>query len=325
MNGNFKAKKIVFLGTPDFAIPSLSKIYKSSYELLLVITQPDKPAGRGNKLKAPAVKVFCQERNVSFVQTEKLGKDRELIDKLKALNPDLFVTCAFGQILTEEILSIPKFGTWNIHASLLPRWRGAAPIQYAIASGDGKTGITIMFTEKLLDAGNIISQIETKITEQDNLGSLSERLSLLGAELLLKTLNESNLRESVENYKQDESLVTYASKVDEDFSRLDFDTMTAVEICRKIRSLSPFIGSTCLVRFNSSQIKLKIFEAEPEKEDPDILGQAEQAKEAGILLGIKNNSVKIGCKDGYILAKTIQPENKSRMNGADWFRGLRAH
>lgn len=320
MNEIFKAKKIIFLGTPDFAIPSLSKIFESSYELLLVITQPDKPAGRGNKLKAPEVKVFCQEENIPFVQTEKLGKDTELINKLESLNPDLFVTCAFGQILTEEVLSIPRFGTWNIHASLLPRWRGAAPIQHAIASGDEKTGITIMFTEKLLDAGNIISQVETRISEHDNLGSLSERLSVLGAELLLKTLNESNLKGSVENYKQDESLVTYASKIDENFSRLDFHTMTAEEICRKVRALSPFIGSTCFVRFNSLQIKLKIFEAEFEKE---FTGAQEELKEAGILLGIENNSVKIACKDSCILAKIIQPENKSRMNAADWFRGLR--
>ena len=182
--------RIIFLGTPDFAIPSLEALFNNNFEIPLIITQPDKPAGRGHKIIACPVKQFALKNNIAVCQPEKLKNDFELIEKLKSLQPDLMITAAFGQIISEEIIKIPKLGIWNVHASLLPRWRGAAPINWAILAGDDQTGITIMQTEKGLDTGPILSQASLEILKTDTAKSLTSKLSKLGAELLLKTIHK---------------------------------------------------------------------------------------------------------------------------------------
>ena len=180
--------RIIFLGTPEFALPSLEKILESKHELLAVITQVDKPCGRGNKIKQSPVKEFALKHNIKVLQYDKISRDG--VDDIKALNPDIMVTAAYGQILSQAIIDIPKFGIINVHASILPKFRGASPIQSAIIKGETQTGITIMQTEAGLDTGDILNVEKVIIGEDETAGELSLRLSKIGADLLIKTLNE---------------------------------------------------------------------------------------------------------------------------------------
>ena len=180
--------KIIFLGTPDFAIPSLDKILSSKHELLAVITQIDKPSGRGNKLTESPVKIWAKNHGIKVLQYEKISRDG--LEEIKNLAPDLMITAAYGQILSQSIIDIPKYGIINVHASLLPKYRGAAPIQAAIMNGETYTGVTIMQTEAGLDTGDILSVGKTTIGEEETAGELSHRLSEMGAELLMMTIED---------------------------------------------------------------------------------------------------------------------------------------
>ena len=176
------------MGTPDFAVPSLKALHEAGYEIPLVITQPDKPAGRGKKITPPPVKVLAKNLGIPIYQPEKVKGNEELIEKLKEISPDLIVVAAYGKILPDEILNLPKFGCINIHASLLPEYRGASPIQSALLDGKEKTGVTIMLISPELDAGDIISQREVPIEKSDNAQTLHDKLAQVGAELLIETI-----------------------------------------------------------------------------------------------------------------------------------------
>lgn len=180
--------KVIFLGTPEFAIPSLEKLLNSHHEVLAVVTQLDKPSGRGNKLKPSPVKEFALKNNIKVLQYEKISRDG--VEELKSFNPDIMVTAAYGQILSQAIIDIPKHGIINVHASLLPKYRGASPIQSSILAGDTLTGVTIMQTEISLDTGDILNVQSTNIGENETAGELTTRLAEIGSDLLIKTLNE---------------------------------------------------------------------------------------------------------------------------------------
>ena len=298
--------RIIFLGTPDFAIPSLEALFNNNFEIPLIITQPDKPAGRGHKIIACPVKQFALKNNIAVCQPEKLKNDFELIEKLKSLQPDLMITAAFGQIISEEIIKIPKLGIWNVHASLLPRWRGAAPINWAILAGDDQTGITIMQTEKGLDTGPILSQASLEILKTDTAKSLTSKLSKLGAELLLKTIHKRP-----QAVAQDNLLATQASKLTKELGCINWQNMTAEEIYRKVKALNPWPS---VVFKNTNQETIKILEA-------DLIDSEKEFDKAHLLES--NSKFLIACKKGILEIKMVQPPNKAKMKAVDWLRGLK--
>ena len=221
------------MGTPDFAIPALQSLIDSEHEVAAVFTQPDKPKGRGMKLAASPVKKLAQENGIEVFQPQSLKRNAdEYISKIREIDPDVIVVAAYGKILPKEILEIPEFGCVNVHGSLLPKYRGAAPIQHAVLNGDEKTGITTMLMAEGLDTGDILLTSETKIGENETAEELFDRLSVLGAELLMNTLKELE-NGNITPQKQDEQNASYASMLAKDMCEIDF-SKSAFEVHKKI-------------------------------------------------------------------------------------------
>ncbi|MDJ0625383.1 MAG: methionyl-tRNA formyltransferase [Candidatus Caenarcaniphilales bacterium] len=309
---NNKNIKVIFLGTPNFAIPTLNKLINSGFSIPLVISQPDRPVGRGHKLTETPVKTVAKENNLNVYQPNRISKDIELINTLKELEPDLMVTAAFGQILSQEIIDIPKWGIWNVHASLLPRWRGAAPINWAILEGDKETGVTIMKTEKGLDTGPMLHKRSVPIDATDNAVILAEKLSELGAEALEEAINLKLQGELVEE-KQDDSKTTYASKLTKEMSLIDWNTMSAFEVDRKVKGLNPWPGT--VFQFEDKQIKL----IEANIFDENSLNSFEVGNiRIGEVFKINKKQVLVRCKEGFIELVTVQPPNKNKIKGFEW-------
>ncbi|MDF2556275.1 MAG: methionyl-tRNA formyltransferase [Bacillales bacterium] len=229
--------KIVFMGTPDFSVPVLERIIADGYEVVAVVTQPDRPVGRKRLLTPPPVKVAALKYGIPVLQPEKIREQEEL-KKVFAFNPDLLVTAAFGQILPKELLEFPKYGCINVHASLLPELRGGAPIHYALMQGKAKTGVTIMYMAERLDAGDMISKVEVAIDELDHTGSLHEKLSIAGAQLLSETLPKL-LAGEINAESQDETRATFARNIKREQERIDW-SKTGREIYNHIRGLHPW-------------------------------------------------------------------------------------
>lgn len=230
---------LIFLGTPDFAVPVLEKLSKS-FQVIGVITQPDRPSGRGRKLVPPAVKVSAESLNLEIFQPQDVNSKLSL-DLIKSWNPDLITVAAFGQILSPALLALPHYGCLNVHASLLPRWRGASPINAAILENDPFSGITIMKMAEGLDDGPILTQESTPIQSHETAGSLSERLSAIGADLLVKTI-PSYISGDIQTQTQDQSKITYAHLLKRQDGLLDFK-QSAEQLARKIRAYSPWPGT----------------------------------------------------------------------------------
>lgn len=228
--------KVVFMGTPDFSVPTLQALIDAGYEVAGVFTQPDRPRGRGGKVQMSPVKELALRLGIPVFQPLKIRADG--LEPLRALAPDVCVTAAFGQILSQEVLDVPRLGTVNVHASLLPRHRGAAPVQWAILSGDAVTGVTTMFTDRGIDTGDMLLSAQTPILPEDTAGTLTERLSRMGAELLLETLRRLEAGDCPRR-KQDEALSTYDPKVEKEMGRLDF-TRPAGECALRVRAMSPW-------------------------------------------------------------------------------------
>ena len=300
--------KILFMGTPDFAVPSLKALIENDYEVVGVVTQTDRPKGRGHILQAPPVKEYAKRHNIPVLQPERLSKEPEMINKIAQLNPDLIVTCAFGQILPQSLLDIPKYGTINVHGSLLPKYRGAAPIQWAIINGDKKTGITTMFTELGLDTGDILLKDEVNIDLDMTAGELHDIMSELGAKTLIKTikaLEDGTLKRT----KQDESQATYAQKIDKKTGIIDW-SQPSLAIHNRIRGTNPWPGAQstmCGKRFKicCSQMA-EIPESLYEKiYNPDIM--------PGTILELVSCNMWVKTGDGALLIREIQAESCKRM------------
>lgn len=227
--------KIIFAGTPDFAVPTLAALIAAGHEIVMVLTQPDRPAGRGMKLKASPVKELALQHNLPVYQPEAL-KTPESREPLSGLNADVMVVAAYGLILPQSVLDLPKRGCYNVHASLLPRWRGAAPIQRAILAGDTETGVTIMEVVLALDAGAMLKKGSVPITESDTAQSLHDALAAIGGKLMVEVLSELD---GIRPEPQDESLVTYAEKLRKDEAPLDWKR-SATELSRQVRAFNPF-------------------------------------------------------------------------------------
>ena len=295
----------VFIGTPDIAVKSLEAlISETDINVLAVVTPPDKPQGRKMIITPPPVKVAAVERGLTVYQTKSIKKDEELINILKNLKPDFFITFAYGQILSQEVLDIPKYGTVNVHASLLPKYRGANPIQHAIVNGDAVTGITTMLTALGMDEGDMCLTKKIDITENMTDIELREIISNESPEILIDTIKKL-YNKTITPVKQNNTEATYAGKFSKDDGKLSFDD-SAVNIHNKVRGLLSWPG--CYFEYCGK--KIKIFKTE--------LSNQNMAYESGIVLDITKNGILVGTKTGSILLKEVQPESKNKMPAYAW-------
>ncbi|MDH4222911.1 MAG: methionyl-tRNA formyltransferase [candidate division Zixibacteria bacterium] len=301
--------RIVFMGTPEFALPSLSLLLKSQHQIAGVVTQPDKPRGRGLKLSSSPVKKFAELNDLKVLTPDKL-KSEEFIDSLRELEPDLIAVVAF-RILPEEIFLLPPKGTINLHASILPKYRGAAPINWVIINGERITGATTFFIQKKVDTGNIILQREVEITPEENSGELSLKLSRLGAELLLETINLIDKGE-VRTFPQDESGISLAPKITEEVCKIDW-TKKALEINNLIRGLSPYPGAFTYFRGKL----LKVYKAGVET------GSSTPAEPGKVVEVNQTKGILVQTGQGSLYLLEVQLEGKKKLMAADFMRGAR--
>lgn len=300
--------KIVFMGTPDFSTGVLEMLIEE-HDVIAVVTQPDRPVGRKKVLTPPPVKVVAIKHDIPVYQPEKLNHSSEL-EEIINLKPDLIVTAAFGQLLPKSLLDAPKYKAVNVHASLLPRYRGGAPIHYAVMNGEKKTGVTIMYMAEKLDAGNIISQDEIDIKENDTVGDVHDQLAVLGTELLKRTLR-TIFNGTNESIPQDESLVSFASNISREDERIDW-TKDAQSIHNHIRGLSPW--PVAYTTMNDKNLKLWRSEiVENVKGEPGEI--VETTKDLII--------VATGSEDGVALTE-IQLAGKKRVKSRDYLSGLQS-
>lgn len=300
--------KIVFFGTPDIGLKSLEYLYNSDkINVLAVVTQPDKPAGRGHKLQMSPIKKFAIEKNILVFQPKSIRKEPEIQEELKKLNPDFFVTFAFGQILSQEVLDIPKYETINLHASLLPKYRGANPIQRAIINGDKETGICTMITELGLDCGDICQKLVIPISDTMNCEELWNEIAEASPQMIENTL--INLQNgTLEPQKQCENGVCMANKLTKEECQIDW-TKSNVEINNLVRGICRCPSAYFM--FNNKIIK--IIESTP----------IEGTGEVGKVVNFSKNGVDIACGNGLLRLIKVKPEGKGEMFAKDWYNGVK--
>lgn len=306
--------RIIFFGTPKIALKSLDYLIKSDkIEVLAVVTQLDKPAGRGHKIISPPIKEFALEHNIPVFQPASIKKDFEMQETLKKLNPDFFVTFAFGQILSKEVLQIPKYATINLHASLLPLYRGANPIQRALINGDKKTGICTMVTEEGLDCGDICLRDEINITENMNYEELFELIAQKAPSLIEMTLlNIKN--DSLIMTEQIHEKATYAHKIKKEDAKIDW-TKSAREIHNWVRGLYKFPSAHCF--FRDKLVKIMETRILDEEIPAGFLG------ETGEILKVSKEGIEVATMEGILLIVKVKPEGKGEMAAKDWANGLK--
>lgn len=298
--------RVVFMGTPDFSVPTLEKIIEAGHEVIGVVTQPDKAKGRGKKVLFPPVKETALAHNLSVYQPKR-ARDPEFIEEMKALNPDVMVVVAFGQILPKAILDIPKYGCINVHASLLPKYRGAAPIQWAVIRGEKVSGVTTMQMDVGLDTGDMLLKTEIPLDEEETGGSLHDKLSTLGGNLLIETLEKIEAGD-IHPEKQDDSQAgEYARMLDKNLGRIDF-SMPAVEIEHLIRGLNPW--PSAFTSYNGKTMKLW-------KAKADNCGQGVP----GQVIHVDKNSFTVQTGQGTLQILELQMEGKKRMDAGAFLRG----
>lgn len=299
-------KRIVFMGTPDFAVNILQGLLEK-YQVVGVVSQPDKKIGRKQILTSTPVKRVAMDHNIKVLQPSNIRKEyQEILD----LNPDIIITCAYGQIIPKEILENPPFGCINVHASLLPKLRGGAPIHKAIINGDSKTGVTIMYMEEKLDSGDMIASKETPITMDDNLESLHDRLSMMGKELLLDIL-PSIFNQTNQRIRQNEEDATYAFNITREEEHICF-SKTKLEIFNQVRGLNPVPGAYCL--FNQEVLKIYNTDLSSKKSLTE--------KSIGEITSIYKNGIGVKVKDGELIITEIKPFGKKRMLMKDYLNGV---
>lgn len=297
--------KVIFMGTPDFAVPTLEALIEK-HEVLAVVTQPDKPKGRGKKMVFPVVKEKALEHNITVYQPQKV-KTPEFVEVLKEYQPDIMVVVAFGQILSEEILNIPKYGCINVHGSILPQYRGAAPIQWSIINGEEFGGVTTMYMAKGLDSGDMILKAKEKIKPDDTYGSLYDRLSVIGAELLIKTLDLIENGE-VKRIPQNDEEATFAPMIKPELEHINWNGKNT-DIVNLIKGLNPQpVAYTML-----NDEKLKIWFAETI--DGDYNG------EPGTIVDVRKRDFVVMTAEGAVAVKEVQAQGGKRMSADAYMRG----
>jgi methionyl-tRNA formyltransferase len=297
------SKRVVFMGSPDFALPSL-RLLNQHYQVVGVVTQPDRASGRGRELKSPPVKTLAQELNIPIIQPEKL---KEATEQLKIWNPDVIVVAAFGQILKKNVLDLPKYGCINVHASLLPRWRGAAPINAAILAGDEETGVTIMKMDVGLDTGDMLSKKSIRLKPDDTAGSVFQTLSTLGAELLIETLPQI-FDGSITPQPQPDEGATYAPMLKKEDGKLDFYN-SVYEIERRVRAMTPW--PSAWFEWNGNLLKVMRVSVSEKK-----------VGEIGNRFTLEGRGA-VTCADGSIILEEVQPAGKKVMSGKSFLAGVR--
>lgn len=306
--------KIIFFGTPEFAVGTLHKLIQNNCNVIAIVTAPDKPAGRGLKVRKSDVKEYAEANNIPILQPDKL-KNQQFIDELKAFKADLFIVVAF-RMLPEVVWKMPAKGTFNLHASLLPNYRGAAPINWAIINGEQKTGVTTFFINEDIDTGNIIAQKEVEINERDTASTLHDKLKETGSELVVKTVkdiseNKINLinQNSLINSKSE---IKNAPKLFKEDRKINWN-QSALNIYNRIRGLSLFPCAYFIMNIGNKHKEVKVYEAEYELNKQAIIGKINTDGKAFL---------KIGCRGGYISLKTLQMEGKKRMSVEEFLRGF---
>lgn len=307
-----KDLRIVFMGTPEFAKASLQALVEAKYNVVGCFTNPDKPSGRGMKLQMSPVKEYCLENNISVYQPIKIRKNPEVLEILEKLNPDVICVTAYGKILPKEVLDYPKYGCINVHGSLLPKYRGAAPIQWSIINGDSTTGITTMYMDEGMDTGDMLLKAEVQIKDTDNFETVHDNLKVVGANLLVKTLDEL-VSGSLSRIKQPEG-ETFAPMIDKEMTKIDFNKSPR-ELFNFVRGLSPFPGTYML---DDEGRRYKVYEINFVENDNTI-----KNIENGAVFCIEKDKMSIKCNGGYINIVTIQPENSKKMNISDFLRGTK--
>lgn len=297
--------KVVYMGTPEFAVNALRRIHEEGYDIIGCFTQPDKQKGRSSKLIAPPVKVCAEEFGIPVFQPEKI-REEEYVEKLRSLNPDVIVVAAFGQILPESILNIPKYGCINIHASLLPKYRGAAPIEWAVIDGEKETGVTTMYMEKGLDTGDMIEKAVTEIGADETAEELRSRLADMGAELIISTL-KNVISGNCSREKQDDSKSNYAVMLKKEMGKVDWND-PADKIERLIRGLQPWP----VVYATLNDKNLKIYAASVE---------GDRDGEPGEIVEVTKKNFVVKCGSGSLRIKSVQPEGKKRMDSVAFLNG----
>lgn len=301
--------KIIYMGTPDFAVAPLEAILKAGHEVTAVVTQPDRQKGRGREVQYSPVKECALSYGIPVLQPLKI-KEKDAVEELRKYPADIFVVAAFGQLLSEEILNMPRLGCINIHASLLPAYRGAAPIQWCVINGEEKTGVTIMQMAKGMDTGDILLQKEVVLDEKETGGSLFDRLMETGAELIVEVLPKIEAGE-LTPVVQKEELATYAGKITKNMGNIDF-AKSAVTIERLIRGLNPWPSA-----FTHYKGKiLKIWEA-------DVVSECANAENPvpGTVIAMDKESFTLATGEGALRIRSLQPEGKKRMSCAEFMRG----
>lgn len=302
--------KIVFMGTPDFAAGALEALIKAGHEVTAVVTQPDKPRGRSKELLPPPVKACALAHGIPVMQPRKI-KTPEAIEELKRYSADVYIVAAFGQILSQEILDIPEYGSLNIHASLLPKYRGASPIQHVIIDGEEKTGVTIMQMDAGVDTGDMLYKKEVEIEPEDNYETLHDKLTVLGGEAIVEALALLETGRLVPE-KQDEGLSCYASLIQKNMGEIDF-SKTAVQIDRLIRGMTPWPSAYTFYKGK----QLKIWKAQPTVTE-NVFG-----RKPGEILKVEKDSVTVATGEGALRILELQLEGKKRMNAHDFLLGVR--
>ncbi len=301
--------KIIFMGTPDFAKESLEALYNAGHEILAVVTTPDRPKGRGMKLVASPVKEYALTKNLKIFQPEKIRKDISFMEEIKNLEPDVICVVAYGKILPKEILDIPKLGCINVHGSLLPKYRGAAPIQWAVINGDKVTGVTTMYMDANMDTGDMILKEEVEIGENETTGELWNRLSKIGAKLLIETLEQ--IEKGIAPRIPQSGDFSMAPMLDKEMSKIDWTNKSAKEIKNLVRGLNPIMGTYSYLNGK----KIKFWRV-------DAISDNNSEVECGTVVKSNNKEgLFIKAKEGTIKVIEIQGENAKKMNILDFLRG----
>ena len=306
---------ILFMGTPDFAEESLKSIDKSGFNILGVVTNPDKPKGRGMKMVSSPVKEYALEKNIPVYQPIKVRNNPEFIEEVRKMNPDVICVVAYGKILPEELLKIPKLGCINVHGSLLPKYRGAAPIQWAVINGDKKTGITTMYMDVGMDTGDMILKKEVDIGGNETTGELWDRLAKIGGELLVETLNKIE-DGTAPREKQGENF-TMAPMLNNEMSKIDWENQSAIQIKNLVRGLNPIMGAYCYL----NDKKIKFWKVDVVNKFESEIKDINKLENGTVLIADPKEGLFIKTKEGILEVLEIQGENAKRMPIGDFLRG----
>ena len=299
--------KVIFMGTPEFAVPSLEALKENGYDIKLCVTQPDKPSGRGNKITYCPVKAFAIDNNIDVLQPETV-KTPEFADKLRSYNPDVLITAAYGKILPKDVLEIAPLGCINVHASLLPKYRGSAPIWWVILNGESETGVTTMFTDVGMDTGDILLCEKIEIDDSINTGELYDKLADLGAKVLIQTLKE--LEEGILQRKpQDGSIATYAPMIKKEMGLIDW-AKASKAIHNQVRGLNPWPSAYTFYQGK----RMKIFRTE-------LVDSVAVKDIAGRIISVSDKGILVSTGDGAILITEIQFDSSKRLSVMDYLRG----